>query len=134
LERLIGKAIRVLAEYLESREVDDMDDMDELPGRAMRAQLATSDTRSRLEPEFGTDPFEHAHPVLLAFVRHATEQRRRQDPFVFIPDPELSLDEDDIRNGSFTSPTPTRMGNQNFNFDFGALTLGPDDHSLMTWF
>ena len=42
-------------------------------------------------------------------------------------------------DGSFTSPVltsyvPSRVGNQSLNFDFGALALGPDDQSLMTWF
>jgi hypothetical protein len=133
LERLIGKSIRILTQYLESRQ-DSPDDMDDVARHSVRAQPATSDTRSRLETQYEADPFEHAHPVLLAFVRHATEQMRRQDPFMFIPDAELSLDEEDIRNGSFTTPTPTRVGNQNVNLDFGALTLGPDDQSLMTWF
>jgi hypothetical protein len=136
LERLIGKAIRVLTQYLESRQdfLEDMDDIDELSRLTMRAQPATSDTRSRLEPEHEGDPFEHAHPILLACVRHATEQMQRQDPFMFIPDAEILLDDEDIRSGSFTTPTPTRVGNQSLNFDFGALTLGPDDQSLMTWF
>jgi hypothetical protein len=124
-----------MTQYLEARQdsLDDMDDFDS-PRRAVRAQPVISDTRSQLGPEIQVDPFAHAHPVLLACVRHATEQIRRQDPFMFIPDSEVSLDEEDIRSGSFTTPTPSRMGNRSLNLDFGALTLGPDDRSLMTWF
>lgn len=133
---MIGKAVRGLTRHLKSREdsLDDMDDANELTGRAIRAQLVTSDTRSRLEPEFGPDPFEHAHPTLLACVRYANDQIRRQDPLKFIPGAELLSDEDDIMNEYFTPSNPTRIGNQNFNFDFGALTLGPDDKSSLTWF
>jgi hypothetical protein len=133
---VIGKAVRALTRHLKSREdyLDDMDDANELTGRAVRAQLVTSDTRSRLEPEFGPDPFEHAHPTLLACVRYANDQIQRQDRLKFILGAELPSDEDNVMNEYFTPPNPTRIGNQNFNFDFGALTLGPDDQSLLAWF
>jgi len=135
LERLVAKAIRTVTQYLESRNdvSDDIDGKDESPLRARWP--AISDTRSRPVAEPETDPFEHAHPFLLASVRYATERMRQQSPFMFmrIPEVELSVDED-IRSGSFTTLTPSRVGNQSLNLDFGALTLGPDDRSLMTWF
>jgi hypothetical protein len=114
-----------------------MDGIDEQPRHTKRARWqTTSDTRSRFAQESETDPFEHAHPVLLAAIRHATERMRPQNPFMFvcIPDVPAVVDEEDIRSGSLTTPTPTRVGNQSLDLDFGALTLGPDDRSLMTWF
>lgn len=107
-----------------------------------RAQLATSDTRSRLEPESTAepDPFENAHPSLKVSMFKSKSTTDAADP-CWIPAADISLTEQDYRDGSFTTPSPvttsyipSRVGNQSLNFDFGALALGPDDQSLMTWF
>lgn len=103
------------------------------------AQLATSDTRSQLEPESLTesDSFENAHPSLKTYMLKSRSAEDATDSS--FPAEGIPLTEQDYKDGSFTSPeltsyVPSRVGNQSLNFDFGALALGPDDQSLMTWF
>lgn len=137
LDKLVHKATRIFDQYRESggQSEDDMD----IP--VARRQLAISDTRSRLQSSTETDPFEHAHPTLKECLRKTRAMMDRHNAHMFISNSDTGLDEEDLRPNSFTSHTPSttsyvpsRVGNQNLNFDFGALTMGPDDQSLMTWF
>lgn len=103
-----------------------------------RSQPLISDTRSRIEPEYEADPFEGAHAFLRTYPRQS-QYSDVPDSALLCSSIGLRLQEEEIRAISFTSPIPrealpTRVGNQDLNFDFGALTLGPDDSSLMTWF
>lgn len=103
-----------------------------------RSQPTTSDARSHMEPNREVDPFEHAHSFLRAYPRMSHWHPKGLGESALIhARMGLTADDEEIRAVSFTSPTPkanTRVGNQDLNFDFGALTLGPDDSSLMTWF
>lgn len=134
------KSSRVYHQFVDSQ--GHSDTLEVSNGGSNRAQLATSDTRSRLEPEpqVELDPFQNAHPSLKACMVKTKSTTDATDS-CWIPAAEIPLTEQDYRDGSFTSPSPvptsyvpSRVGNQSLNFDFGALALGPDDQSLMTWF
>ena len=123
------KSSRIYHQFRESRKYSETS---EVPGvGSNRAQLATSDTRSRLKAESSieTDSFEHAHPFLKVYMFESDTTMDTTDPYLSAE--EIPLTEQD---GSCTSNVPSRVGNQSLNFDFGALALGPDDQSLMTWF
>lgn len=102
-----------------------------------RAQPTTSDTRSRLEVDPQPDPFKHAHAALRDYMHKTSEMEGRQGSPLYSSPPQMFLNRDDIRVGFHQPPplahAPSRVDNQNLNFDFGELALGPDE-SLMTWF
>lgn len=91
-----------------------------------------------MEPEYDLDAFEGAHASLRTYPRQS-QYSDVPDSALLYPSISLRIEEEELRAVSFTSPIarvsfPTRVGNQDLNFDFGALALGPDDSSLMTWF
>lgn len=130
---MLEKATRIFTQFRESRN----EPRDNTYSPTTRAQLAISDVRSShfgAEPE--VDPFEQAHSTLQETRKTLVEC---QDPLAFVPGTGIQLANEDIRNGLLTTPAPPihispEMVNQSINFDHGALTLGPDDQSLMTWF
>ena len=91
-----------------------------------------------MEPEHEQDSFEAAHVFLRNYPRQSQYSEVPESALLY-PSLGLRLREEELKAVSFTSPVykanfPTRVGNQDLNFDFGALALGPDDSTLMTWF
>lgn len=129
---MLEKATRVYKRFQESKK-----DPQDIYSPTARAQLALSDVRSSQSmPEPDVDPFQQAHPIL-----QETRQKLMecQDLSAFNPGSGIQLNNQDIRNGPLDTPgslihISPEMVSQSINFDHGALTLGQDDHSLMSWF
>jgi len=137
LLKLTDKITRIIADHHDSIR-HTRNGLGGLQSQSGRSQPTTSNTRSHMEPELVLDSFEGAHPFLRNYPRQSQYSEVPESTLLF-PGLAFRLKEEELRAVSFTSPvykanTPTRVGNQDLNFDFGALTLGPDDSALMTWF